>query len=402
VLLLLGALLALAVAGLALPVRAQDQGGAVVYAVLFYSPSCPHCHEFIENDWPTLHATYGDTFQLIFVNTTTPGGQGLFQAAVTEFAIPPERQGVPMMICQRTVMVGRYEMLEQLPLLIESGLESGGIGLPAIPGLEEAFAEAQAQATQIAAATAAAGGTVGEVAEASNGSEEAEAVQPATQQAQPAQSETGAGLGAGETASPPMSLAGRIAQDQPGNSIAIVLLVGMVVSIGAVLGVGVQQLSAPSHKHKAAQRVDGPGWLLPVVALIGLSVAIYLAYVELTQTVAFCGPVGDCNPVHESAYARLFGVLPIGVLGVIGYVLILIVWAVGRWWSGSLAEIAPVGLLGLALFGVLFSIYLTFLEPFVIGYTCSWCLISAIAMTVILWLVSRPGWVQLHMWFRKS
>jgi len=35
----------------------------------------------------------------------------------------------------------------------------------------------------------------------------------------------------------------------------------------------------------------------------------------------------------------------------------------------------------MAWFGVLFTIYLTFLEPFVIGATCMWCITSAILMT---------------------
>ena len=43
-------------------------------------------------------------------------------------------------------------------------------------------------------------------------------------------------------------------------------------------------------------------------------------------------------------------------------------------------------LFGMALFGTGFSIYLTFLEPFVIGATCMWCLSSAIILTVILLL----------------
>jgi uncharacterized membrane protein len=42
-------------------------------------------------------------------------------------------------------------------------------------------------------------------------------------------------------------------------------------------------------------------------------------------------------------------------------------------------------------FGTLFSIYLTFLEPFVIGATCAWCLTSAIIMTALLWLSITPG-----------
>jgi uncharacterized membrane protein len=42
----------------------------------------------------------------------------------------------------------------------------------------------------------------------------------------------------------------------------------------------------------------------------------------------------------------------------------------------------------MALFGVVFSIYLTFLEPFVIGATCMWCLSSVVIMTAILLTVT--------------
>jgi uncharacterized membrane protein len=38
---------------------------------------------------------------------------------------------------------------------------------------------------------------------------------------------------------------------------------------------------------------------------------------------------------------------------------------------------------------VLFSIYLTFLEPFVIGATCMWCICSAVIMIILL-LASTP------------
>ena len=41
--------------------------------------------------------------------------------------------------------------------------------------------------------------------------------------------------------------------------------------------------------------------------------------------------------------------------------------------------------------GTLFSIYLTVLEPFVIGATCLWCLSSAVIMTVIMWLAAKPA-----------
>ena len=131
-----------------------------------------------------------------------------------------------------------------------------------------------------------------------------------------------------------------------------------------------------------------PRWVIPALSVVGLVVAGYLSYVEITLTEAVCGPVGDCNTVQQSQYARLFGVLPIGVLGVAGYVVILGAWAVQYYGPKDLRVLARLVLLGSTLFGTLFSIYLTFLEPFVIGATCAWCLASAVVITLQLWAAS--------------
>jgi uncharacterized membrane protein len=48
-------------------------------------------------------------------------------------------------------------------------------------------------------------------------------------------------------------------------------------------------------------------------------------------------------------------------------------------------------LFAIALGGTLFSIYLTFLEPFVIGATCVWCLGSALCMTLLLVFTRTPA-----------
>jgi uncharacterized membrane protein len=132
-------------------------------------------------------------------------------------------------------------------------------------------------------------------------------------------------------------------------------------------------------------------WAIPVLAVIGLGVAAYLAYVETSQVSAVCGPVGDCNTVQQSEYAYLFGVLPIGVLGLVGYVAVMLAWLVGRFGRGRIAPLAWLALFAMALLGTVFSIYLTFLEPFVIGATCAWCLSSAVIMTATLWLAVAPA-----------
>jgi hypothetical protein len=130
---------------------------------------------------------------------------------------------------------------------------------------------------------------------------------------------------------------------------------------------------------------DLPDWLIPTLALIGLLVAAYLAYIETTNTAAICGPVGDCNTVQQSPYASLFGVLPIGVLGMIGYVGILSGWLFMQYGPPDWRTYASLSIWALAAGGTLFSIYLTFLEPFVIGATCMWCLTSAMVMTLLFW-----------------
>jgi uncharacterized membrane protein len=141
-----------------------------------------------------------------------------------------------------------------------------------------------------------------------------------------------------------------------------------------------------------------PAWTeyaIPVLAIVGLGVAGYLTFVETQNVAAVCGPVGDCNTVQSSPYARLFGVLPVGVLGLAGYVAILAAWAVGRHSRGSLAGYAPLLLFALSLFGVLFSIYLTYLELAVILAVCAWCLASAMIMALLLVLCTGPAFGSL-------
>lgn len=136
-----------------------------------------------------------------------------------------------------------------------------------------------------------------------------------------------------------------------------------------------------------------PIWIdrsIPVLAVLGLAVAGYLTYVEGTYTLAVCGPVGDCNAVQSSPYARLFGVIPVGLFGMIGYVAILAAWFWQRFRQDRWSALMPVSILGMAVFGTLFSAYLTYLEIFVIRAVCIWCLASAFIITLLM-LASLPA-----------
>jgi uncharacterized membrane protein len=172
-------------------------------------------------------------------------------------------------------------------------------------------------------------------------------------------------------------------QDRTGNAIAVLVLLGMIASVIGLFVTIVKGATVP--------RV--PGWLVALMIVAGLIVASYLSYVEITQSLAVCGPVGDCNTVQQSPYARLFGIIPIGVLGVYGYLALGLGWMVRdsgpHRWNGVVAAGLWLG----ALLGTLFSIYLTFLEPFVIGATCLWCVTSAVLMTLLLW-AATPAAVE--------
>jgi uncharacterized membrane protein len=168
-----------------------------------------------------------------------------------------------------------------------------------------------------------------------------------------------------------------------GFGLAMVVMAGMVLSLVYAGGAALNKVRWLP--------VEITRWALPTLAVIGLGVSAYMAYVETQEVAAICGPIGDCNAVQGSAYAKLFGVLPIGILGLIGYGAILVLWAWPRLRQDDLAKAAPKLLFGLAVAGVLFSLYLTYLEPFVIGAVCMWCLSSAVIMTLVLLVTVTPA-----------
>jgi hypothetical protein len=85
----------------------------------------------------------------------------------------------------------------------------------------------------------------------------------------------------------------------------------------------------------------------------------------------------------------IFGIFPVGVFGIMGYVAILAAWLVWRFFTNiTVQKWAAIGMWGMAVFGVLFSIYLTYLEPFVIGATCIWCISSALIILALMWVTT--------------
>ncbi len=306
-----------------------------VRVVYFMSPVCSFCLQVQERVLPPLEAQYGEKLHILQVDTTTALGQRLFQTAWSQYNVSPERRGTPTMIINETVLVGAAEIPAQLPGLITDLLAAGGNDWPDIPGLEEAIAlEVEIE----------------------------------------------------EAGGRPLWQA-RFLRDVPANYISGALLVTMVLIAIA--------LARPAY-WRSNFLTRAPLWIKVGLALIGLGVALYLLNVEITETEVLCGPVGECNVVQQSRYAVLFGFLPMALFGALGYAAILATYIYGRWVKGPYAGAMP--LLGflLAIFGFGFSIWLTYLQPFVIGATCVWCLASAVTMTGTALLNAGPGWAALQ------
>ena len=127
--------------------------------------------------------------------------------------------------------------------------------------------------------------------------------------------------------------------------------------------------------------------VIAVLAVVGLGIAGYLTYVHYAGVHVLCAASGGCETVQTSSYSKLAGV-PVPVLGLIGYAGILVsLFVPGD--SGRLATA------GLALVGFGFSVYLTYLEVFVIKAICQWCvgsaaLLTAIAVLAVIRLLRAP------------
>jgi len=460
------------------PLGAQDSE-PVVHAVLFYSPTCPHCHQVITEYLIPLQNRFGNSLVILGMDTSRPDANNLWWEAVRHFKVPEENWAVPFLVVGDEVLVGGIEIPNRFTAIVEAGLASGGIDLPDYPAFrtflqeqdlldprfparlvmkprpapepetepetptptgEQVGEDSAAEAVRAGEAppsrdTARAGDTTAVRPEVAVGDSSAADESPddtiagsrdvptSPSKEDSAAIESGvAGGGAGaashgpererevpagerDTARPgpappegnpegasaggmirglddaasdfeSVTMWDRFRLDPTGNGISVLVLLVMFVSLGL--------RGFPTRSNGGLW----PSWAVPALVSVGVLVAGYLTFVEVSQVQAVCGPVGDCNTVNQSEYAMLFGVLPVGLLGLVGYAVILLLWLASRTGSAKTRRLATLGLWASVVFGVLFSIYLTFLEPFVIGASCAWCLTSAMVMTLLLWAVT--------------
>ena len=130
-----------------------------------------------------------------------------------------------------------------------------------------------------------------------------------------------------------------------------------------------------------------PGIVLAALDLIGLGIALYLSIVALQGDLPYCGPLKGCEEVALSEYARIAGI-PVAAFGV-ALSLALLVLAIA--WTRTERRDLLAAHYGLSLLGVVFEVYFTYVELFVIGAICIWCasygvsLVVRFAVALIVW-----------------
>jgi uncharacterized membrane protein len=132
---------------------------------------------------------------------------------------------------------------------------------------------------------------------------------------------------------------------------------------------------APSVRAK--RQYSPPRLTLLALAVLGVLISAYLTWTHFAGLTPVCTGSGEgCKTVQSSRYASVLGI-PVALLGLVAYgglIFSTILWRETGIYLGFL----------ISLVGTLFSAYLTYLEIFVIGALCQWCLASAAIMVAAL------------------
>ena len=133
-------------------------------------------------------------------------------------------------------------------------------------------------------------------------------------------------------------------------------------------------------------------WLFLIAALlslIGLADSIYLTVEHLTGQSLRCTIISGCSEVLSSPYSHI-GNLPLAALGAMAYFTVFdlsILAAFGYRFARPL-------LMALLALMFLMTLWLLYLQAFVIHHFCQYCLLSAavtIALTIVVLIASRPN-----------
>jgi uncharacterized membrane protein len=125
-----------------------------------------------------------------------------------------------------------------------------------------------------------------------------------------------------------------------------------------------------------------------IVSLIGLADAVYLTVQHITGASLRCTVISGCSEVLSSPYAQI-GPVPLAALGAAAYFVVFSLAILGAF-GYPLVKLLLKILLGIMF---LMTLWLLYLQAFVIHHFCQYCLLSAAVtttLTLIIFLSSLP------------
>ena len=132
-----------------------------------------------------------------------------------------------------------------------------------------------------------------------------------------------------------------------------------------------------------------------LLSLTGLFISAYLYLYKIGKIGSLACGTGGCEAVQWSPWSRVAGI-EVSLVGLLGYALLLLLCLAAL--QPSMVQRREPALLLAALSGiaVLFTIYLTYLELFVIHAICRWCVASGVVIVGI-FILSLLDLRRLHL-----
>ncbi len=117
--------------------------------------------------------------------------------------------------------------------------------------------------------------------------------------------------------------------------------------------------------------------LAPVIfGIAGFIVASYVYHKKKTDAPMVCPLKGDCDAVTRSRFSKFLGI-PVEKLGMFYYGLVAIVYGLYNLMPQFFSDTVIFVMLWITIGAFIFSLYLTFIQAFVVRKWCTWCLFSA-------------------------
>ncbi len=115
-----------------------DLENAKVQAYYFYSTSCSHCLDILQNIVQPLEAQYPGLIAIRLVELSESVNYEALMKAEKAFGIGASDRGLPVVLIGNEMLNGEEQTRQRLVELVEAGLEGDGIELPEIPGVDPA------------------------------------------------------------------------------------------------------------------------------------------------------------------------------------------------------------------------------------------------------------------------